>query len=45
VKRIVKGAVRHRPEPAGRSAQQRAADAYGAKLLAMKGGVADDVDL
>jgi hypothetical protein len=43
LKRKVKGAARLRSESAEHSAQQRAADAYGAKLLAMKGSIPDDV--
>lgn len=45
LKRKVKGAARLRSEPAEHSAHQRAADAYGDKLLALKGGIPDDVAL
>jgi hypothetical protein len=41
----VKGAARLRSESGESSAQQRAADAYGAKLLALKGSIPDDVAL
>ena len=45
LKRKVKGAARHRFEPAEHWAHQRAVDGYGAKLLALKGSVPDDVAL
>jgi hypothetical protein len=45
LKRKVKGAVRERPETRENSAKRRGADDYGAKLLALKGSVPDDVAL
>jgi hypothetical protein len=45
LERKVKSAVRQRPESVENSAKQRVADDYGAKLLALKGSVPDDVVL
>jgi hypothetical protein len=43
--RQVKGALRHQPESVENSAEQHLPDDYGAKLLALKGSVPDDVVL
>ena len=45
LERKVKGAVRERPETRENSAKRRAVDDYGAKLLALKGSIPDDVAL